>query len=315
MEYLNVVAGLVLLVVAGEMLIRSSVSLALWLNVSTLVIGLTVVSFATSAPELLVSLQAAMNGHPDISVGNVVGSNIANIGLILGLTALIKRLPVMDRGYRFDWVIMVVVTLLFYLFVIWDDRLNGWEGGVLVMMIIGYNVYKIRGSRKARNADVMEKEIQESYVKRPLWMVFLLLLIGIVGLRYGAQFLVDGASEIALQLGVGERVISLTIVAFGTSVPELAASLIAARKGETDLAVGNIIGSNIFNITSVLGLSSMIIDIPLTSPEFLTFDYWWMLGFSLLLGVPIFFFTSKYLGKRLGGLFLGGYILYFYFLL
>ena len=314
MFYLYLLIGLALLFVGGDFLVRGAVSLALKFQVSTLVVGLTVVAFATSAPELLVSLEAAVGGHPDISFGNVIGSNIANIGLIMGITALIFVLPVQRKDYTFDWLVMIGATLLVYLLVFLGepDQLGFVSGLILVLILIAYNYYKIQSSRKA-NIKEADLDIDISVKLDPMWKVLVFLLLGVLGLKFGASFFIEGAAGIALDFGVSERVISVTMVAFGTSVPELVASVIAARKNEKDLAIGNLIGSNIFNILAVLGFTSVITPIPLNDIALFTFDYWWMLGFSLIVFPFMGLITKGKLGRIEGLILVLGYIVYIYF--
>ncbi|MGB0979197.1 MAG: calcium/sodium antiporter, partial [Croceimicrobium sp.] len=226
MDYLLVIAGVVLLLFGGDWLVKASVDIALRAKISLLVVGMTVVSFATSAPELLVSLKAAINGHIDISFGNVIGSNIANIALILGLTAMVFPMQVGRRTMRIDWGIMFFVTLLLFVF-LWNDVLSFWESLVLFLLLVLYNLFQIRSSRKeSKKEDYSEKTLL------PIWKMLLFLAAGIAGLRYGAEFLVKGAVHIATDWGISERVVGLTVVSIGTSLPELAASLIASFKGD-----------------------------------------------------------------------------------
>jgi len=310
MLYLYLLIGMALLFVGGDFLVRGSVSLALKFQVSTLVIGLTVVAFATSAPELLVSLQAALDGHPDISFGNVIGSNIANIGLIMGLTAALFVLPVQKKDYLIDWIIMVAATILLYVLVkIGEPKLGFVSGAILTTLLVAYNYYKISASRR-ENKRAEELDIDLSVKSDPMWKVLGFVLLGILGLRFGASFFVEGAAGIALNFGVSERVISVTMVAFGTSVPELVASVIAARKNEKDLAIGNLLGSNIFNIMAVLGITSLITPIPVKDAALFSFDYWWMLGLALLVFPFMGLFTKDRLGRFEGLILLAAYVVY-----
>jgi len=239
---------------------------------------MTVVSFATSAPELLVSLKAALEGHVDISFGNVIGSNIANISLILGLTAMVFPMQVSKRTMRVDWGIMFLITLLLYLF-LWNDLLSFWEALILFVLLVLYNLFQIRGSRKQEKENT---EISNAKLLK-LWQMVFFLAAGIAGLRFGSEFLVKGAVNIATDWGISERVVGLTVVSIGTSLPELAASLIASFKGEQDLSLGNLIGSNIFNILAVLGITGLITDLPVQSAALMTFDFPWLIGISLIL--------------------------------
>lgn len=309
MFYLYLLLGLAFLVVGGDFLVRGSVSLALKFHVSILVVGLTVVAFATSAPELIVSLEAALNGHPDIALGNVVGSNIANIGLIMGFTAMLFGLPVQRSVYTFDWIVVLLSTIALIIILLAFGQIGFLAGAVFTTFLIAYNYYKIHSSR-SQNLKIAEAEIDAVTKKEPIFKVLIFLLLGVLGLRYGALFFVEGASGIALQYGVSERVISVTIVAFGTSVPELAASVIAALKNEKDLAIGNLLGSNIFNILAVLGISSLITPINLVDENLLKVDVWWMLGYAILVFPMMGLFTKGKLGRVEGTLLFLGYVVY-----
>lgn len=303
-----VVLGLILLVIGGEYLVRSSVALSFKLKISKLVIGLTVVSFATSAPELLVSLQAALNGYSDIALGNVIGSNIANIGLVLGITALISPLAINKDFYKFNWPVMMLVSIMLYVFLKSGKELNFLEGMALFVCLIIFLVVLIRNSRKDAQMDLEEVDDKLQAVssfKITLWM-----LIGAAALYFGSEWLVRGAKDIAESLGVSQRVISVTMVAVGTSIPELAASVIAALKKEKAISLGNLIGSNIFNITSVLGITAMIQPIAVKDERLLTSDIFWMLGFAFVL-IPLVFLHKRFQLSKLEGLILFvGYALF-----
>jgi cation:H+ antiporter len=309
MSYFLLVLGLVFLFVGGDFLVRGAVTLALKLRISVLVIGLTVVAFATSAPELLVSLQAAIDGHPDIALGNVVGSNITNIGLIMGLTALLFGLPVQRLDYRFDWLVMLIYSVAFLAFLYINNGINFLSGAFFTISLIAYNYYKIYKSRRD-HSPVETEEIDIAAKKQSPLKMFAFLLLGVLGLRYGALFFVEGASGIALSFGVSERAISVTIVAFGTSVPELAASLIAAYRNEKDLAIGNLIGSNIFNILAVLGITALITPINMVDKNLLYVDAWWMIAYALLIFPMMGLITKGKLGRGEGLILFVTYIVY-----
>ena len=252
--------GLVLLVFGAEWLVRGASRLALSFGISPLVVGLTIVAFGTSAPELAVSVKSAWLGQADIALGNVVGSNIFNVLGILGLSAIVAPLIVDQKMVRFDVPIMIAISFLLLAFG-WDGNIARWEGGVLFAGIVSYTVFLIRQSR--RESKAVKAEYQEEFgdkggKKPPLWMNLAYIAGGLVLLVLGAQWLVTSSVEIARHFGVSELVIGLTIVSIGTSLPELATSVVAAAKGERDIAVGNVVGSNIFNILSVLGFSSLV---------------------------------------------------------
>tara|TARA_R110002020_G_scaffold85914_6_gene211905 strand:- start:60231 stop:61184 length:954 start_codon:yes stop_codon:yes gene_type:complete len=293
MSVFYVLLGLVLLVVGGEFLVRSSVGLSFKLNLSKMVIGLTVVSFATSAPELLVSLQAALDGFSDISLGNVIGSNIANIGLVLGLTAIISTLGIDRDFFRFNWPVMVLFSLALYLILKNDHVISRSEGLGLLSALCVYLYFLIQRARKARPTEEGQNdEIDDGLSKTSYFKIVVWLIIGAVALYFGSEFLVKGAKELASALGVSDYAISVTVIAIGTSVPELAASVIAALKKEKAISLGNLIGSNIFNIASVLGLTAVITPINVIDPSILSTNIFWLIGFALIL-LPLGFLPIK----------------------
>jgi len=310
LEYLLVVGGLLLLLLGGDLLVKSSVALAVRLKVSTLVIGLTVVSFATSAPELLVSVEAALQGLPEIALGNVIGSNIANIGLILGATALFFKMPVPEISFRKDWVILSLFSILMVLCLA-NGILSFWEGMLFVVLLAGYNFLKIKASRKENKLLATIDEIEKVTSERmSWWKIIALLVAGGIALRFGAKFLIDGAVPIAQSFGISERVISLSLISIGTSVPELAASLVAAFKKENDISLGNILGSNIFNILAVLGFTALLKPIPVADMSMLYFDGLWMLGFTFVLFPMAILFKRGELSRAEGAVLLLAYALY-----
>ena len=307
MSLVWVVTGLVLLVVGGEFLVRSSVALSFKFNISKLVIGMTVVSFATSAPELLVSLQAALDGHSDIALGNVIGSNIANIGLVLGITAIIFPLSVSKDFYKLNWPMMMLLSIVLYFFLKSGNILDFWEGATLLTSLIIFLFVLIRNSRK--NSPPIH-EVDDTLRETSNFKIVLWLLIGAIALYFGSEWLVSGAEEMALSLGVSDRVIAVTMVAVGTSVPELSASVIAALKREKAISLGNLIGSNIFNIASVLGLTAMIQPIAVNNSKILTQDIFWMIAFAIVL-IPMVFTPKKYiLGRHKGLVLLVAYVIF-----
>ena len=292
MSIVFVLLGLMLLVVGGEFLVRASVGLSFKLNLSKMVIGLTVVSFATSAPELLVSLQAALDGSPDIALGNVIGSNIANIALVLGLTAIISTLGIDSDFFKFNWPVMVLFSLGLYLALVNDAMISKLEGFILFFSLVAYLVLLIRRAKhsrvtqEAQNGEADANLATTSYFKIVIW-----LLIGAFALYFGSEWLVVGAKDLAKSVGVSDYAISVTVIAIGTSVPELAASVIAALKKEKAISLGNLIGSNIFNIASVLGLTSMITPIQVLDDSILN-NMFWLLGFAVVL-LPLGYLPLK----------------------
>lgn len=304
MSYLYLFLGLIALVVGGEYLVRAAVGLSFKLKLSKMIIGLTVVSFATSAPELLVSLSAALNGYSAIALGNVIGSNIANIGLVLGITALISPIIIDNDFYKINWPVMFSVSVALAFLLIVQNGISFWAGSGLFACLLIYLFMLIkRNKRETPQQDEAIEGIDEtlavvSGIKIAIW-----LIIGAVALYFGSDWLVKGAVEIATDLGVSQRVIAVTVIAVGTSVPELAASVIAALKKEKALSLGNLIGSNIFNISCVLGLTAIIHPININPTEFFPLDLYWMIGFAAALLVLILLPSPHRIG-RYEGLFL-----------
>lgn len=299
MSVAYLILGFVLLVVGGEFLVRSSVALSFKLNISKVVIGMTVVSFATSAPELLVSLQAALNGSPAIAINNVVGSNIANIGLVLGITAIVGAIAVDKTFYKVNWPIMMIFSGALYYFLQNDNQLDRTEGIVLFVSLIIFVIYLVKFQKQTDEVE----EVDDALAKVTNFKILVWLLIGAVALYFGSEWLVLGATDIAKSLGVSEAVIGVTMIAIGTSVPELAASVIAAIKKEKAISLGNLIGSNIFNIGSVLGLTSIIKTIEITEASILSRDIFWMLLFSAIL-VPLALIPVRHQINKFKGFFL-----------
>ncbi len=303
MSVFLVIAGLALLVVGGDFLVRASVGLSFKLKISKLVIGMTVVSFATSAPELLVSLQAAFDGITDIALGNVIGSNIANIGLVLGITAIISPLAVDRDFYQLNWPMMMLVSFALYYFLKNDELLSALEGAILFVALIVFLVILIRSSRKTIKANL--DEVDDALAEVSNFKIIAWLIIGAAGLYFGSEWLVEGAKDLAKAVGISDYAISVTVIAIGTSVPELAASVIAALKREKAISLGNLIGSNIFNIASVLGLTSIIKPIAVNpeTPEILSTNIFWMIAFAAIL-VPLMLIPKRFIIGRYKGMLL-----------
>lgn len=309
MNLILIILGLVLLVVGGEFLVRASVGLSFKLKLSKLVIGMTVVSFATSAPELLVSLQAALDGVSDIALGNVIGSNIANIGLVLGITAVISPLMVDREFYKLNWPMLMFMSFALYFFLSNDNVLSTIEGIILFSVLVVFLFLLIRDSRKKTKASISE-EVDESLAVVSNFKIGIWLIIGAAGLYFGAEWLVDGAKGLAKAVGISDYAISVTVIAIGTSVPELAASVIAALKKEKALSLGNLIGSNIFNIASVLGLTAIIKPIAVESPKILSTNIFWMIGFAAVL-IPLVFLGKRFsIGRKKGLLLFVAYLVF-----
>lgn len=299
MSFLWLFLGFVLLVIGGEYLVRASVGLSFKLKLSKMIIGMTVVSFATSAPELLVSLNAALTGSPAIALNNVIGSNIANIGLVLGITAIVGAIGVDRSFYRVNWPVMMLFSMLLFYFLKNDNQLVFLEGLILFVGLIVFLVLLIR----LKDRKIGIEEVDETLAQVSNFKIFIWLIIGGTALYFGSDWLVDGAKDVAMKFGISEAVISVSMVAIGTSVPELAASVIAAAKKEKAISLGNLLGSNIFNIGSVLGLTAMIKPIPVTAQEIVSRDILWMLAFAAIL-VPLVLLPKRSQINPLKGFFL-----------
>jgi cation:H+ antiporter len=317
MTFVYLIAGLVLLVAGAEVLVRGAAKLAAQFGIPPLIIGLTVVAFGTSAPETAVSVQAALDGSGDLAIGNVVGSNIANVLLILGLTALIAPLIVSRQLIRLDVPIMIGASLLTF-GLAWDGSLSRLDGALLFAGVLTYTGFLIYSARKDKGGDDDEfaKEFGLDEAPKPYaWAINLgLIIAGLVLLVTGSNFLVEGAVTLARALGISELVIGLTVVAVGTSLPELATSILAAIKGERDIAVGNIVGSNIFNLLCVLGLASLVSPAAISvSPNALAFDFPVMIAVAVAC-LPIFFAGYR-INRWEGLLFLAYYVAYTLYLI
>lgn len=304
---LFIVLGLVLLIAGGNWLLKSAVALSLRLYIPKIVIGMTVVSFATSAPELIVSIKAALEGFPDLSLGNVVGSNIANLGLVLAITVIMGSIDVRKSFYTTDWPVMIVASLMFCGFIYFDGELQQYEGIILVSFLFVFLVYLLRFQKTA-----VVDEMPEDDVPLPLYKIVLFLGIGGTALWGGSELLIDGAVGMASTFGVSDRVIGITIVSVGTSIPELAASVIAVLKKEKAISLGNLIGSNIFNLLAVLGITSIITPITVMDEGLLSKDIFWMLGISFLIFPLVFFPKGLRLGWRDGLVLLAFYGIFIY---
>jgi len=312
--YLNIlllVAGLFILILGGDFLVKGATSIALRFKLSPLVVGLTIVAFGTSAPELLISIKAALSGSPDLTMGNVVGSNICNLGLVLGVTAIITPIYVGKDSLRIDWPVAMGSSLL--LFSVSSFGFINWLEGVLFMtLLIAYVAFLIIHSRKKHldnrqlETSFEEEELEEGPSKS-VYKDLGFLVLGCAGLYFGADWFVGGAQEIAVYLGVSERIIGITVLALGTSLPELTTAIIASLRKETDLALGNLLGSNIFNVLSILGITSMIKTIEVNQ-EIVNIDMLWMLGITFVI-LP-FMITSKHVEKWEGIVLLGVYFYY-----
>ena len=305
-----VLAGLVLLVLAGDGLVRGAVNLALRLGIPPIIVGLTVVAFGTSAPELLVSVQAVLRGAPDIALGNVVGSNIANILLVLGIPALISAIHLSDAKCEHGFVVMMAATAGF-IALAFAGPFTWWHGLLLLAglaYMLGDNFNRARAHRNGMRAEALDAEALEGADPHMAWWkVLALLAVGLVGLPIGADLLVDGAVGIARAVGMSEAVIGLTLVAVGTSLPELAATTAAAFRREADMAVGNVIGSNIFNLLGIIGIAALVGPLPVPS-QMLGFDLWVMAATSAMLAP--FIYWRWVMGRAMGLVLIAVYVAY-----
>ncbi len=304
MAVLFTLLGLVALVIGAEIMIRGAVALALRFHISPLVIGLTIVAMGTSMPELLVSLLAALKGNPELAIGNVVGSSIINISFILGASILIFPIEVDREARRIHWPVMMIVSLVFVLYC-WNDLMSRFEGIVFVLLLVLYVVAMIRTSRRKQ----LMPGALPSVTYEPLWRSFLQLIIGIAALAFGADLFVDGAVQLANILGVSDQLVGVTIVAVGTSLPELITSLMAAFRKQPDISLGNLVGSNIFNLLGILGITAAISPIPVDLASF-SLDVSAMILVALIL-FPLMFWGKK-LGRPHGAILFLAYIVYVY---
>lgn len=305
MNLLLIAAGLTLLILGGNWLLKAAVSLSLKLEIPKIIIGMTVVSFATSAPELIVSLNAALNGHPDIALGNVIGSNIANFGLVLGIVIAVGTIQVERSFYVHDWPVMMLASLLLYVFMTTGAVIERWEGLVMFSSLLLFLIYLLRFQKTA-----VVDEMPEDDVALPLGKSLIYLLIGGLGLWGGSELLITGAVSMAENFGISKRIIGITIISIGTSIPELAASVIAISRKEKAISLGNLIGSNVFNILAVLGITSLISPIPVEDPKLLDFDVLWMLYFALLIFLLVFAPSRMKLSWREGLILLASYVIF-----
>lgn len=296
-----------LLIAGGNWLLKAAVDLSLKLNIPKIVIGMTVVSFATSAPELIVSVNAALDGFPDLALGNVVGSNIANLGLVLAITILLTSIDVNRSFYTTDWPAMMLASLLFFFFIYFDGVLEMYEGIIMLVCLFAFLVYLLRFQKKA-----VEEESDKPTIMLPIWKTALLLGLGGVALWGGSELLITGAVGLSKNFGVSDRIIAVTVVSIGTSIPELAASIIAVINKEKAISLGNLVGSNIFNLLAVLGITAIITPIKVMDEGLLSNDIFWMLGISFLILPLIFIPKGMRLGWRDGLILLGVYLTFVY---
>lgn len=312
-----VAAGLALLAGGGEILVRGATSLARMARVTPAVIGLTIVAMGTSLPELVVSLVASLGGQPDVAVGNVVGSNIFNVAVIVGLAAVLLPLTVHGEAVRLEWPFMFVASFI-ALLLFRDGQVDRLEGAFFLVSLVLFTAYVVRLARtqvRATEERLLERRVEALTLRGQLVGAAIqvgVVLLGIALLVGGARLLVSGAVALAIRAGLSQVAIGLTIVAGGTGLPELAASVAAARRRQADLALANVIGSNIFNVLGILGVTALVRPVPVAR-QIVTSDAWWMLGFALLL------FATMLRGRRIsrweGGALLAAYAVYLWQLL
>lgn len=288
MAWISVCVGLVMLLLAGDSLVKGAVNLSLRLGIPALIVSLTIVAFGTSAPELLIAIKAVLDGASGIAIGNVVGSNTANVLLVLGVPAILATLNTSECDTRKSYVFMIIATLVFI-----GIAMTGtftWVKGAILLgflaVMLGDQMLEALRHSKSGGVDI-EEDLEGVDPDMPWWKIIVFLGLGLIGLPLGADLLVDGSSTIARSFGVSEAVIGLTLVALGTSLPELATTVMAALRNQADVALGSVIGSNMFNLLAIIGIASLVGDIDVAQ-SILGFDIWIMLGASVLLGVFVF---------------------------
>tara|TARA_R110002072_G_scaffold20841_4_gene75203 strand:- start:22064 stop:23014 length:951 start_codon:yes stop_codon:yes gene_type:complete len=308
-DLLKLFGGFVYLLMGGDMLVRGALGLARETNISPMVVGLTVVAMGTSAPELMVSAFSALSGYPGIAIGNVVGSNIANVLLVIGVPVFIHPILCNQAGLGKQAGLMIAVSVFFILLCVFQP-ITFWSGALLVTVLIGFLISATRGSSLMPGLDDAEEEL-ERVLGLPSYpaTITLFIVLGVIALPLGADLIVEGGIGLAGSWGISESVIGLSLIALGTSLPELSTTVIAAMHKNSDVAIGNVIGSNLFNILAILGLTAMMVDIPVEA-SFLRFDLWVMLGASVVLW--LFVLLKAPIGKLAGGFFLAGYAGYLY---
>ena len=299
--------GLTVLIIGGNLLLKAAVSISLRFGIPKLLIGMTVVSLATSAPELIVSIKSALKGSPDLAISNVLGSNIANLGLVLGITILFSPISISKSVYRKEWPIMMF-SAIYFLIVIVDGTISKIEGGILVCFL----VMTISALIKLR--DKSEVELENSN-EDSLFKSLFILFFGGLFLYYGSEWFIDGAIMLANSFGISERIIGITVVSVGTSIPELVTSLVAVFNKEKSISLGNLLGSNIFNVFAVLGITSLVTPLTVLDQSIINYDIYVMLFFAAMI-LPLIFFPKKLvLGRKEGIIILLFYTLYVYQLL
>ena len=297
--------GLIVLIVGANMLLKSAVSISLQFDIPKVLIGMTVVSLATSAPELIVSIKSALMGSADLAISNVVGSNIANIGLVLGLTVFFSPINISKNIYKTHWPIMMF-SALFFLIIILDGKINVYEGGILIIFLVTSIAFLIKTQEKSEEEDLKVNSIDT------LSKSTILFIVGGICLYFGSEWFIAGAIDLASYFGISERIIGISVLSVGTSLPELVTSLVAVIKKEKGISLGNLLGSNIFNVFAVLGITSLVAPLIVTDLNIINFDIYVMLFFAAII-LPLIFFPNKFILGRVAGLIiLSFYSIYIY---
>ena len=299
MDFIAIFIGLVLLIKGGELLFNGSIAFSLKLNIPKFIVGMTVVSIATSAPEFIVSIQAALMGHPDLALGNVIGSNLANIALVLGIIIIVTPIKVDKLFYKNDWPVMMTVTLIFIFLVGKDNYLGKTDGIILLLSLVFYFIYLFFFQRNR----IDDREINSFTSDFPFFRIFYLMLFGSFFLWLGSEVLIKGSVNLASQIGISERIISVTVIAFGTSIPELSTSIIAILNKEKGISIGNLIGSNIIDMLGVIGITVILAPITNLDQEFINNDLIWMISVAFIL-LPLLFLNKKLEFGRIEGIIL-----------
>ena len=298
------VFGLTVLIIGGNFLLKAAVSISLKFGIPKLLIGMTVVSLATSAPELIVSIKSALKGSPDLAISNVLGSNIANLGLVLGITILFSPINISKSIYKKEWPIMMF-SAIYFLIIILDGTISKIEGGILVCFLV-MTISALINFRDKSEIE-LETENEDSFLKS-----IIILIFGGLFLYYGSEWFIDGAIKLANSFGISERIIGITIVSVGTSIPELVTSLVAVFNKEKSISLGNLLGSNIFNVFAVLGITSLLTPLSVLDQNIINYDIYVMLFFAAII-LPLIFFPKKLvLGRNEGVIILLFYSIYVY---
>ena len=299
MDFIAICIGLVLLIKGGELLFDGSIAFSLKMDIPKFIVGMTVVSIATSAPEFIVSIQAALMNYPNLALGNVIGSNLANIALVLGIIIIITPIKVDELFYKIDWPVMMVVTLIFVFLVSKDNSLGKMDGIILLILLIIYFIFLFFFQRNR----IDDSEVNSFTSDFSFSKIFSLMLFGAFFLWLGSEVLIKGSVNLASQIGISERIISVSIIAFGTSIPELSTSIIAIINKEKGISIGNLIGSNIIDMLGVIGITVIIAPITNLDQGFVNNDLIWMISVAFLL-LPLLFLNKKLEFGRIEGIIL-----------